>query len=84
MTATTAMTGSLSLPMRILWFTHRPGVHHTRSNVLIPSSKSRARDITSMFVNIYGSKELFIAEYETVMSERLLSALSYDADREVG
>ncbi len=42
-----------------------------------------ATDITSLFVNIYGSKELFVNEYRVLMADRLLEALTYDTDKEV-
>lgn len=41
-----------------------------------------ATDITSLFVNIYGSKELFVNEYRVLMADRLLEALTYDTDKE--
>ena len=36
-----------------------------------------------MLVNIYGSKELFVNEYRTLLSNRLLNQWSYDTDREI-
>ncbi len=47
-------------------------------------SQSRRRsDIISMLVNIYGSKELFVNEYRGILSNRLLSHFTYDAEREI-
>lgn len=43
--------------------------------------RKRASDIISMLVNIYGSKELFVNEYRTLLSNRILS--QYDPDREI-
>ena len=40
-------------------------------------------DVTSLFVNIYGSKELFVNEYRVLLAERLLELLSYDTEKEV-
>ena len=40
-------------------------------------------DMASLFVNIYGSKELFVNEYRDLLADRLLEALSYDTDKEV-
>ena len=40
-----------------------------------------------MLVNIYGSKELFVNEYRTLLSNRLLnlnqSQFTYDTDKEI-
>ena len=43
----------------------------------------RSSDIISMLVNIYGSKELFVNEYRSLLSNRLLSSSTYDTDREI-
>ena len=40
--------------------------------------RRRSSDIISMLVNIYGSKELFVNEYRSLLSNRLLSAFSYE------
>ena len=40
-------------------------------------------DIISMLVNIYGSKDLFINEYKTLLAERLLSCYTYTIDKEI-
>jgi anaphase-promoting complex subunit 2 len=47
------------------------------------SSSRRSADIISMLVNIYGSKELFVNEYRSLLSNRLLSHFSYETDREI-
>ena len=39
--------------------------------------RKRSSDIISMLVNIYGSKELFVNEYRTLLSNRLLSQCTY-------
>ncbi len=43
----------------------------------------RSSDIISMLVNIYGSKELFVNEYRSLLSNRLLSQFSYDTEKEI-
>ncbi|XP_040581618.1 anaphase-promoting complex subunit 2 [Lepeophtheirus salmonis] len=43
----------------------------------------RVSDIISMLVNIYGSKELFVNEYRSLLSNRLLSSFSYDTQKEI-
>ena len=36
-----------------------------------------------MLVNIYGSKELFVTEYRTLLAERLLALTDFNTDKEV-
>ena len=45
--------------------------------------RKRSSDIISMLVNIYGSKELFVNEYRTLLSNRLLSQFTYNTEREI-
>jgi anaphase-promoting complex subunit 2 len=40
-------------------------------------------DILSMLINIYGSKELFVNEYITLLAERLLNTSTFETDREL-
>ncbi|KAL1516955.1 hypothetical protein ABEB36_000782 [Hypothenemus hampei] len=40
-------------------------------------------DIISMLVNIYGSKELFVNEYRTLLADRLLSQYTCDTEKEI-
>ncbi|XP_065836636.1 anaphase-promoting complex subunit 2-like [Oscarella lobularis] len=48
------------------------------------TSKSRkSSDIMSLLVNIYGSKELFIVEYQSLLADRVLSSLDYNTEKEV-
>lgn len=37
----------------------------------------------SMLVNIYGSKDLFVSEYRTLLADRILSSFNYDTEKEV-
>ncbi|XP_062340309.1 anaphase-promoting complex subunit 2 [Osmerus eperlanus] len=46
-------------------------------------SKRRSSDIISLLVSIYGSKEIFIDEYRTVLADRLLHQLDYNTVREI-
>ncbi|PNF17763.1 hypothetical protein B7P43_G06880 [Cryptotermes secundus] len=51
-----------------------------------PSKTSKSRrtsDIISMLVNVYGSKELFVNEYRTLLADRLLSQFSYNTEKEI-
>ena len=43
----------------------------------------RTSDIISMLVNIYGSKELFVNEYRSLLSNRLLSTFTYETEKEI-
>jgi hypothetical protein len=43
----------------------------------------RLADIISMLVNIYGSKELFVNEYRSLLSNRILAHCSYETEREI-
>ena len=36
-----------------------------------------------MLVNIYGSKDVFITEYRTILADRILSQFSYNTEREI-
>ncbi|TSL28198.1 Anaphase-promoting complex subunit 2 [Bagarius yarrelli] len=46
-------------------------------------SKQRSSDIISLLVSIFGSKEIFIDEYKTVLADRLLQQLNYNTAREI-
>ncbi|CAL1587627.1 unnamed protein product [Knipowitschia caucasica] len=46
-------------------------------------SKRRSSDIISLLVSIYGSKDIFIDEYRTVLGGRLLQQLNYNTAREI-
>ena len=37
----------------------------------------------SILVHIYGSQEMFVSEYRTLLADRLLQSLNYDISREV-
>uniref|UniRef100_A0A4W5P100 Anaphase-promoting complex subunit 2 n=1 Tax=Hucho hucho TaxID=62062 RepID=A0A4W5P100_9TELE len=43
----------------------------------------RSSDIISLLVSIYGSKEIFIDEYRTVLADRLLHQFNYNTAREI-
>ena len=50
------------------------------------ASRGRRRkggDIIGLLVGIYGSKELFINEYRTMLAEKLLAKANYDTEREM-
>ncbi|KAL4426176.1 hypothetical protein ABPG77_007458 [Micractinium sp. CCAP 211/92] len=46
-------------------------------------SAAQAGDVISRLVGIYGSKELFISEYRSMLADRLLAKSDYDCDREL-
>jgi len=41
------------------------------------------RDILSTFVSIYGSRELFVSEYKSLLCDKLMNVLSYDFVKEM-
>lgn len=45
------------------------------------SSKRRYSDIISLLVSIYGSKDLFINEYRSLLADRLLHQFSFSPER---
>eukprot|EP00949_MAST-11_sp_MAST-11-sp1_P003252 g3252.t1 len=49
------------------------------------SSSRRTKDVLSILVQIYGSKELFVTEFRKMLAERLLKkeAFDFDTDHEV-
>lgn len=47
------------------------------------TKNQRSSDIISMLVNIYGSKELFVNEYRTLLADRLLTTFSYNTEKEI-
>lgn len=47
------------------------------------SASRRTSDIISMLVNVYGSKELFVNEYRTLLADRLLTQYSCDTEKEI-
>ncbi len=43
----------------------------------------RSHDLLSMLVHIYGSRELFVSEYATLLGEKLLAVRDFNAEKEV-
>lgn len=43
----------------------------------------RGLDVLALLVSIYGSTDLFVSEYRSLLSDKLLSNLSYNTDQEV-
>jgi len=52
------------------------------ANIDFSSKGQRMADIISMLVNIYGSKDLFVSEYRSLLADRILSSFSYDVSNE--
>ena len=40
-------------------------------------------DVTSMLITIYGSKELFVSEYQSLLADRLLALTDFEVTREI-
>lgn len=49
----------------------------------VDSNDRRASDIISMLVNVYGSKELFVNEYRTLLADRLLAQSVINTEKEI-
>ncbi|XP_059053412.1 anaphase-promoting complex subunit 2 [Achroia grisella] len=49
----------------------------------VSASDRKAGDIISMLVNVYGSKELFVNEYRTLLADRLLAQSVINTDKEI-
>ncbi|XP_031833211.1 anaphase promoting complex subunit morula isoform X4 [Nomia melanderi] len=47
------------------------------------SAQRRVSDIISMLVSVYGSQDLYVNEYRTLLADRLLSQLNYHTEREI-
>lgn len=47
------------------------------------SSDRKTSDIISMLVNVYGSKELFVNEYRTLLADRLLGQTVINTEKEI-
>ena len=45
--------------------------------------KSRVVDVIGLLMNIYGSAELFVTEYKTLLAQRLFTVKEYDIREEV-
>lgn len=53
------------------------------NNFIADKRRHRTQDTISTLVNIYGSSELFVNEYRTLLADRLLAITDYDVDKEV-
>ncbi|CAH2094533.1 unnamed protein product [Euphydryas editha] len=49
----------------------------------VNSNDRKANDIISMLVNVYGSKELFVNEYRTLLADRLLAQSVINTEKEI-
>lgn len=49
----------------------------------VNSNDRKANDIISMLVNVYGSKELFVNEYRTLLADRLLAQNVINTEKEI-
>ena len=49
----------------------------------LSSTSSAKSNIISMLVNIYGSKDMFVNEYKTLLGDRLLSNCSFNMEKEI-
>lgn len=49
----------------------------------VSGEKGQGLDILALLISIYGSTDLFVKDYRTVLADKLISNLSYRADQEV-
>ena len=47
------------------------------------STQRKMSDIISMLISVYGSQDLFVNEYRTLLADRLLSQMNYHTEREI-
>jgi Cullin family/Anaphase promoting complex (APC) subunit 2 len=57
--------------------------HYHRSSNNKNSNNKNDSDILAMLVSIYGSKELFVNEYRSMLADKLLGNLDYNTDHDV-
>jgi len=60
-----------------------PRVHHEPGGCAPPAACAPRGDVVAQLVSIFGSRELFVAEYRALLAERLLARAGYDCEREV-
>jgi len=59
-------------------------VHAERAEARVtPSHARRSSDVLAILVNIYGSKALFVNEFRSMLSDKLLNTAGYETEREV-
>ena len=54
-----------------------------RNEELVVSRVPSGQDVLAMLVSIYGSTDLFVAEYRSILAEKLFANVSYYSDAEV-
>lgn len=55
----------------------------TNANTSVNQHSSRGLDVLAILVSIYGSTDLFIVEYRSLLADKLLNNLTYNTDQEV-
>ena len=70
------------------WDAWQPAAVHAASapgagHQLRASAGGGAGDVVGQLVGVFGSRELFVSEYRTLLADRLLSRGGYDTEREV-
>ncbi|KAJ8670804.1 hypothetical protein QAD02_002063 [Eretmocerus hayati] len=57
--------------------------YETSATATNPGGPRKVSDIITMLVNVYGSQDLFVNEYRTLLADRLLTQLNYQTEREL-
>ena len=66
------------------WDTWQPGAGQGASAPAAGQPRQQpAGDVVGQLVGVFGSRELFVSEYRTLLADRLLSRGGYDTEREV-
>ncbi len=52
-------------------------LQHKKSHIRV---KYQEKDLVTVLVNLYGSQEAFISEYQNMLAEKLMSAKDYNID----
>ena len=66
------------------WDTWQPGAGQGASGPAAGQPRQQpAGDVVGQLVGVFGSRELFVSEYRTLLADRLLSRGGYDTEREV-
>lgn len=55
-----------------------------RNPLLQDTSRSKGKDILTVLVSIYGSSDIFVKEYRSLLAEKLISTSTYNIDQEIG
>ncbi|CAG0899883.1 unnamed protein product, partial [Cyprideis torosa] len=77
-------TGRRKLPKNErAWLTWNPDPWIAAQATGIMSKRHRTADMFTILINIYGSRDLFVAEYRSLLADRILGSLDCDIQKEI-